>query len=231
MRCTHANACFDFGDVPTREDESILSLGLMKAMRRLRVAWLSAALATCCGSGGQAESDVDGGVRAPLEVVDIVGGDHGEAMCLLLSDGTVACWGDNSSGVLGRGQFDDASYPKPRRVVGLNRVSRLALDYESACAVRSNGSLLCWVTIQPASSGRGTPTRGLCLPPCSVTSGRLSQQPVSGWGAPPARSASTTALSAGRVAWRRDQRCDCDPGGARIPAGGQDGDWAGSMLD
>jgi alpha-tubulin suppressor-like RCC1 family protein len=67
----------------------------------------------------------------------------GEGFCALLRDGTVACWGQNAEGQLGRG--DDAGTADsaaPERVVGLSNI--VALDH--TCAVDESGGAWCWGT-------------------------------------------------------------------------------------
>ncbi len=64
-----------------------------------------------------------------------------QTVCALLRDGTVACWGGNDYGQLGRGD-DAGTLPSatPRRVVGIENI--VALD--RTCAVDKNGSAYCW---------------------------------------------------------------------------------------
>jgi len=69
--------------------------------------------------------------------------DRSQGFCALLDDGTVACWGANDAGQLGRGE--DASTldsAKAARVVGLSRV--VSLDH--TCAVDDSGGVWCWGT-------------------------------------------------------------------------------------
>jgi alpha-tubulin suppressor-like RCC1 family protein len=69
--------------------------------------------------------------------------DVGQGFCALLDDGTVACWGANGAGQLGRGA--DASTvdsAEPKRVVGLSHV--VSLDH--TCAVDDGGAVWCWGT-------------------------------------------------------------------------------------
>ena len=69
--------------------------------------------------------------------------DRSEGFCTLLDDGTVACWGANGAGQLGRG--DDAGTldsANAARVVGLANV--VTLDH--TCAVDKEGSVWCWGT-------------------------------------------------------------------------------------
>ncbi len=69
--------------------------------------------------------------------------DRSEGFCVLLDDGTVACWGANSAGQLGRGEdggrVDSANAAK---VVGLSNI--VSLDH--TCAVDNSGGAWCWGT-------------------------------------------------------------------------------------
>jgi alpha-tubulin suppressor-like RCC1 family protein len=67
--------------------------------------------------------------------------------CAALGDGTVSCWGWNSSDQLGRdiGSVED---PTPTTVPGLNDVVMVDASYEHNCALTSTGEVWCW--------GRGT---------------------------------------------------------------------------
>ncbi len=69
--------------------------------------------------------------------------DRSQGFCALLDDGTVACWGANGAGQLGRGE--DASTldsANAERVVGLSHV--VSLDH--TCAVDDSGGVWCWGT-------------------------------------------------------------------------------------
>ncbi len=69
--------------------------------------------------------------------------DRSEGFCALLADGTVACWGANGAGQLGRG--DDAGTldsPTAVRVVGLSDVTQL----DHTCARDKSGGVWCWGT-------------------------------------------------------------------------------------
>ncbi len=64
-----------------------------------------------------------------------------EGYCALLQDGTVACWGQNLHGELGRG-IAATPYAKatPERVVGLSNVAEL----EHTCAIDRSHETWCW---------------------------------------------------------------------------------------
>jgi len=92
-----------------------------------------------------------------------------ESFCALLKDGTVACWGANANGELGRGEHSNGS-ANPERVVGV--ANAVALD--RTCAVDDAGAAWCWGS-GPFLQGEGgvstelTPVR-LALPPVTKVS-------------------------------------------------------------
>ncbi|MFO0683188.1 MAG: MopE-related protein [Sandaracinus sp.] len=63
--------------------------------------------------------------------------------CALRDDGTVACWGGNDDGNLGRGTTTP-SESVPMDVTGLDHVTQLSIGGFHACAVRDDGAVWCW---------------------------------------------------------------------------------------
>ncbi len=81
--------------------------------------------------------------------------------CALLSDKTVKCWGNNSSGVLGIGNASgpescgDSGSPcssKPLTVTNLENVKKIS----STCALLSDGTIKCWGYNHSGQLGVGT---------------------------------------------------------------------------
>ncbi len=66
----------------------------------------------------------------------------GEGFCAVLADGTVACWGANHSGQLGRGEAGASVFSSstPERVLGLERI----VELEHMCALDEDGAVWCW---------------------------------------------------------------------------------------
>jgi alpha-tubulin suppressor-like RCC1 family protein len=63
--------------------------------------------------------------------------------CALRADGTARCWGNDGSGELG----DAASRPAsstPVTVTGLTQAMSISAGYNSACALRADGTVWCW---------------------------------------------------------------------------------------
>ncbi|APV50551.1 hypothetical protein BWI17_13150 [Betaproteobacteria bacterium GR16-43] len=64
--------------------------------------------------------------------------------CAMLANGTVSCWGDNSTGQLGINTFD-ASSETPVQVVNLGGNARdIAATTSSTCVVLDTGAVRCW---------------------------------------------------------------------------------------
>jgi Regulator of Chromosome Condensation (RCC1) repeat protein/regulator of chromosome condensation (RCC1) repeat-containing protein len=76
--------------------------------------------------------------------------------CALLSDGTVACWGDNRLGQLGDGTTIGSAIPVA--VSGLTGVMGIAVGNSHACAQLSGGTVTCWGDNSAGALGNGTTT-------------------------------------------------------------------------
>jgi len=74
----------------------------------------------------------------------------GDVACALMNDGTVTCWGSNSEGRMGRGfysEWDDVGMThtfNPGSVNALNQVVSISSGQSAVCALKSNGSVMCW---------------------------------------------------------------------------------------
>ena len=93
-------------------------------------------------------------VQGVDRVIAIAAGD--EHACALLADGTVSCWGDNSSGQLGVGDGVVSFSSTPLAVTGLNDVTAIAAGWYSTCARVRDGSVWCWGDGQSGQLGSGT---------------------------------------------------------------------------
>ncbi|MBX3205727.1 MAG: hypothetical protein KF764_11710 [Labilithrix sp.] len=88
--------------------------------------------------------------------VEIVAG--ADAVCVRIQDGTVQCWGANTSGELGRGPGAGTSSGTPARVAGLSGVTQLAGGAsdpgDTFCARKGDGSVFCWGSNAHGNLGR-----------------------------------------------------------------------------
>jgi alpha-tubulin suppressor-like RCC1 family protein len=77
----------------------------------------------------------------PAPAASVAAGDS--YSLVLLSDGTVWSFGDNSYGQLGTGSIEGNS-TTPQRVVGLSGVTQIAAGYTHALAVKADGTVWSW---------------------------------------------------------------------------------------
>lgn len=108
----------------------------------------------------------------------------GASFCALLRDGTVACWGANDAGQLGRGE-DASSWGSPTamRVPGLAKIAQL----DGTCAVDDAGAAWCWsygpyqnLSSSPVNSLERSPVRLALDPVKKVAVGSFGVSSVTG---------------------------------------------------
>ena len=103
----------------------------------------------------------EGGIGV-LSGVSMVGGGYYHT-CALKTDGTVYCWGKNSSGQLGIG--NTANQIAPVQVLGaggtgiLSDVSAITGGENYTCALKTNGTVYCWGQNSYGQLGIGNNTR------------------------------------------------------------------------
>ncbi len=95
--------------------------------------------------------------RGPTPVAGLTGvralAAHWQHACALLTDGTVACWGSNTSGQLGDGTTTNRALPVA--VPGLSKVLAVATGLSHTCAM-SAGAVRCWGSNSQGQIGNGT---------------------------------------------------------------------------
>ncbi len=62
--------------------------------------------------------------------------------CMVRSNGSVACWGGNNNGELGRSPSDPQR--QPRVVRGLTGVKEIAVGFQHSCAITEDRRVRCW---------------------------------------------------------------------------------------
>jgi hypothetical protein len=75
-------------------------------------------------------------------------------ICVLKSDRTLWCWGNNSDGQLGRGTTGGSSLT-PTQVAGLTSVQDFAVSGETVCALETTGVVSCWGDDRFGALGNG----------------------------------------------------------------------------
>jgi len=82
-----------------------------------------------------------------------LGGYHS---CVLLTDGTVKCWGENIYGQLGNGTTTPQTSTTPVDVSGITTATSIALGHAHACALLTDGAVMCWGYNDKGQLGDGT---------------------------------------------------------------------------
>lgn len=142
------------------------------------------------GAPGQNKNQPPVVAFASIAAGDINAG--GNNTCGVLTNGTVACWGNNFYGQTGgtptgyvfydNGTWeDDAVTASPHIVAGLSSVSKVSVGGYNACAI-SNSALYCWGSNQLGQLGQGTPSYDANPTPVLVNLPNVSDVKVGGQG-------------------------------------------------
>ncbi len=91
--------------------------------------------------------------KGVADAADIAVG--GGAYCALSKQGTVMCWGSNSYGQLGLGDYDHRW--EATTVSGISDVSKIALGGGQTCALKKNEEVWCWGRNISDEAGQSTP--------------------------------------------------------------------------
>lgn len=102
------------------------------------------------------ESDPDSSLRSGLQpdVIQVaLGAEH---TCARKPDGTVQCWGDNSTGQLGTGITTESMHPTEQDLGILDAVA-IASGRSHTCVVHATGRVSCWGDNRSGQVGRSEP--------------------------------------------------------------------------
>jgi alpha-tubulin suppressor-like RCC1 family protein len=119
----------------------------------------------CWGEGASGQLGDDAGLARstmvpvpglPVRALDVALGDAHS--CALLVDGSVWCWGANTTGQLGDGTTVSRAQPAP--VVALDDAVAVAAGGAFSCALRADGSVTCWGSNATGQLGGGAGAAG-----------------------------------------------------------------------
>jgi alpha-tubulin suppressor-like RCC1 family protein len=99
---------------------------------------------------------------AGLSGVVALGTGIGTHTCAVLRNGTLACWGNNSSGQLGTG--DTATRTTPVVVPGISAAVTVTTGYGHTCTLLTDGTARCWGYNGNGQLGNGTITASQLSP-------------------------------------------------------------------
>jgi alpha-tubulin suppressor-like RCC1 family protein len=68
----------------------------------------------------------------------------GSYTCVLLTDGTVRCVGDNRDGQLGNGMTSVVPEATPQTALGLTDITAISSGGGHTCAQHATGAISCW---------------------------------------------------------------------------------------
>jgi alpha-tubulin suppressor-like RCC1 family protein len=105
--------------------------------------------------GGTTNPDGGGGGNGP-ELKSLSAGS--EMTCAVVVDGTARCWGRNNVGQLGNGSKTFDPVVRPVKVSGLTDAVAISAGYEYACALKADGTVVCWGGNALGVLGNGTTT-------------------------------------------------------------------------
>ncbi|MFM8529325.1 MAG: RCC1 domain-containing protein, partial [Ilumatobacteraceae bacterium] len=131
----------------------------------------------CWGEGGQGQlgNNTTSSSTTPV-TVSLPSGRHavqveafGNSTCAILDDQSLRCWGENSSGQLGRGSTTDQS--SPGTAVGLptgRHAVSVSGGISHACVALDDGTITCWGSNVDGELGRGTTSSSVTSPPAPL---------------------------------------------------------------
>jgi len=89
-------------------------------------------------------------------------------ICAVTADGGAKCWGDGTSGQLGNGTTANSALPSSvlagNRSTPLSGVVTISAGFENACALTTEGTVLCWGANDAGQLGNGVAGAASALP-------------------------------------------------------------------
>lgn len=109
------------------------------------------------GDGTVISSPTPVPVSGLTDVAVVASSSFANHTCALRDDGSVQCWGDNSSGQLGNGEVGLSISSTPLRVAGEAEFVGLSVGNNHSCGVTAAGEVSCWGFNSDGEVGNGQP--------------------------------------------------------------------------
>lgn len=109
------------------------------------------------GDGTVISSPTPVPVSGLTDVAVVASSSFASHTCALRDDGSVPCWGDNSSGQLGNGEVGLSISSTPLRVAGNAEFVGLSVGNNHSCGVTAAGEVSCWGFNSDGEVGNGQP--------------------------------------------------------------------------
>ena len=97
-------------------------------------------------------------VPGVTNVTQLAGATTGAFICALITDGTIQCWGDNSTAQMGVGTSVGAQ-TQPVQVSGISTATAISVGSNFACALLADTTIQCWGYNSSGQLGDGTVTQ------------------------------------------------------------------------
>ena len=89
------------------------------------------------------------------QAIQLTGSKTWEHYCVRYTNGVAECWGNNTDGQLGNGEFEN-SYSYAVQVSQISDFTYIAAGWANTCGQRINGSVYCWGNNNEGQIGDGT---------------------------------------------------------------------------
>ncbi len=107
------------------------------------------------GNGSGSNVDVPTQVSGIVDAVDIAVNDNSSS-CAVHATGAVSCWGSDANNNLGDGSSAHTDRFTPNLVIGISDATRVIMNSDVSCALRSGGEILCWGNGGSGALGNGS---------------------------------------------------------------------------
>ena len=152
----HGQSCegqLEFSDSGTEIDTQFTVLSASMYSASEHICGISDGSVSCWNTMGLLDYNLE--LNSGRYAVDL--STNGEHNCIILDNGSVSCWGENSNGQLGDGTTTNRDSPTTVTSLGDGRTAiDIAAGNYHTCVILDNGSVSCWGDNSAGQLGDGT---------------------------------------------------------------------------